>query len=112
MTHVRAAYVEAADSAVVLLSDPAVARAWDQPSALAEFGVSGLAGHLAAQIFNVPKVLALDVPTEPPIPLLEHYARARWIDAALDDDANVDVRRSGEDTAVGGQANLVERART
>jgi len=54
----RAAYLEAAGSAVALLSDPAVAAAWDRPSALAQLAVSGLAGHLARQVLTagwVPK---------------------------------------------------------
>ncbi len=52
-------YLEAARSAVALLAEPEVAANWGRPSALAEFGVRGLAGHLAAQLFRVPEVLAL-----------------------------------------------------
>lgn len=37
MTAIRDAYLEAAASAVALLREPAVAAAWDQPSALKEF---------------------------------------------------------------------------
>ncbi len=50
-------YLEAARSVAGLLADPAVAAAWDEPSALAEFSVHGLAGHLALQVSHVSRVL-------------------------------------------------------
>ncbi len=40
MTAIGDAYLEAAASTVALLGEPAVAAAWDQPSALKEFSVS------------------------------------------------------------------------
>ena len=45
------AYLTAVDSIVDLLARSEVAAAWDPPSALAEWSVSGLAGHLAGQVF-------------------------------------------------------------
>ena len=42
----RSAFLEAATSAARLLAEPAVAAAWERPSALAKLSVSGLAGHL------------------------------------------------------------------
>ena len=40
------AYLSAAGTVAELLRSPALADAWSAPSALAEFRVSGLAGHL------------------------------------------------------------------
>ena len=45
------AYLLAVDSVADLLARPEVAAAWESPSALAEWSVGGLAGHLAGQVF-------------------------------------------------------------
>ncbi|TDC46870.1 hypothetical protein E1212_25885 [Jiangella ureilytica] len=109
MTTVRQAYLDAAATALTLLRDPAVARHWDDPSALEEFTVSGLAGHLAGQVLAVPDVLATPVPDEPPAALLDHYTRSTWIDAGVDAATNVKIRAGGDANAAGGTAALVER---
>ncbi|WP_026877379.1 maleylpyruvate isomerase N-terminal domain-containing protein [Jiangella gansuensis] len=109
MTRTRQTYLEAAETVLLLLRDPAVAAAWDTPSALASFQVSGLAGHLAGQILAVPGVLAAPVPDEPPAALLDHYTRASWIGADLDSDTNVAIRTAGDDHAADGPAALAER---
>lgn len=110
MASVRAAFDEAAQFAVDLLRDPAVANHWSGPSALAEMTVGGLAAHLARQIFNVQRVLAEPTGAEPPIPLLEHYARVTWIGAGLQDAPNVAVRRDSEAGAAVGPAELAANA--
>jgi hypothetical protein len=74
-------FLQTAGSAVTLLGDPAVAAAWDQPSVLDGFGVSGLAGHLARQIFLVPRLLAQPTPDGAALTLLEHYAAVPWVTA-------------------------------
>ncbi|MEH1130863.1 maleylpyruvate isomerase N-terminal domain-containing protein [Micromonospora sp. CPCC 206061] len=106
MTDVTDAYLDAAASAATLLAEPAVAAAWDKPSALAKFSVGGLAGHLAFQILNVEPVLTGSPPNEPPIALLDHYASVRWVHVDLDDEINVSIRRSGEERAAGGPDEL------
>ena len=45
-----------------LRADPAVTSAWEAPSALCQFTVGGLAGHLARQIIMVPELLAAGPP--------------------------------------------------
>ncbi|MFI7488568.1 maleylpyruvate isomerase N-terminal domain-containing protein [Micromonospora echinaurantiaca] len=110
MSPIRTAYLTAARSALDLLADPAVAARWDEPSALAEFGVGGLAGHLAGQLFQVSTVLAEPVPPGEPVGLLDHYAPARWIGTPLDDEINVGIRRAGDEAAADGPAALVDRA--
>jgi hypothetical protein len=52
------------------------------------------------------------VPTEPTVAVLEHYARVRWIGAALDADINVRIRREGEEAATEGPAALAARVDT
>ncbi|GAA2376091.1 hypothetical protein Cme02nite_10310 [Catellatospora methionotrophica] len=109
MSAIREAYLQAALSAAALVGDPAVAAAWAGPSALAGFTVAGLAGHLAAQVVNVPKVLRAPAPDGPPVALADHYSRVRWIGADLDADVNVQIRAGGEAVAVGGPAALAEQ---
>ena len=109
MTAIRTSYLTAARSAVRLLADPAVAARWDTPSALAEFRVAGLAGHLASQVFQVETMLAAPVPPGEPIGLLDHYARGTWAGAGVDHEVNVGIRRGGEEIAEDGAAALVTR---
>ncbi|MFG2059211.1 maleylpyruvate isomerase N-terminal domain-containing protein [Micromonospora sp. NPDC048930] len=111
MHPIRSAYLTAARSAVALLADPAVTGQWDAPSALAEFRVGGLAGHLAFQILAVPAVLAEPVPAGEPVGLLDHYARGTWIGAPVDDEVNVGIRASGERVAADGPEALLAAAR-
>ncbi|MGW2823578.1 maleylpyruvate isomerase N-terminal domain-containing protein [Streptomyces sp. NPDC001443] len=106
------AYLGAAAQTVTLLSAPEVAASWEKPSALAEMTVAALAGHLAYQIFSVTPALRESASGRtPPIPLLEHYARAAWIDAPLDGEVNTGIRAKGEEIASGGPRALLDRAR-
>jgi len=95
-------YLDSAVAVVSLLRDPAVAAAWDQPSALAEFSVRGLAGHLARQVVVTGELLAAEQPAGECVSLLEHYGRSRWVGASLDDESNVMARRGGEAAAADG----------
>jgi hypothetical protein len=105
----RQAFRYAASTVVDLLRAPEVAAKWSAPSALAEFAVSGLAGHLALQVLNVPLVLADHRSgQEAPIGLLDHYARVAWVDAELDDEVNVGIRDSGEAAAAKGVEALTD----
>lgn len=107
MSRIRDAYLDAADSAVALLSDPAVAAAWDRPSVLAEFSVRGLAGHLASQVFFVSQVLAAAAPVEAPLSVAEFFSGAAAFHADRDTEINLLIRRGGEAAAVRGADALV-----
>lgn len=109
MTPTREAFLAAADSAGALLRDPAVADAWESPSALPGFRVSGLAGHLAYQVVTVPVVLAEPLREEEPVTLLEHYARAAWVGAAADDEVNHAIRVRGEHHAANGAGAVADQ---
>jgi hypothetical protein len=108
---IRDSYLDLADSAAGLLADPAVAAGWNEPSALRYYQVSGLAGHLAGQIFFIDRVLAAPVPAEPPIPLLEYYGRVEWLTADQDDPVHVRIRTGSVQSAADGPAALADRAR-
>ncbi|WP_393099165.1 maleylpyruvate isomerase N-terminal domain-containing protein [Streptomyces sp. LN325] len=105
------AYLDTAAQAVTLLGAPEVAASWEKPSALTDMTVGGLAGHLAYQVFSVAPAVQEPASQEAPITLLEHYARAAWIDAPLDGEANAGIRAKCEDIASEGAQVLLERAR-
>lgn len=109
MNPIREAYLEAAASVVALLRSPAVAASWTAPSALADFDVNGLAGHLAWQVLCVPRALAAETSGAVPIALDEHYARAPWLDAGIDHESNVGIRSFGEGLAADGVDDLAAR---
>ncbi|GGW38442.1 maleylpyruvate isomerase N-terminal domain-containing protein [Streptomyces bobili] len=103
--------METAAQAVALLDAPEVAASWEKPSALAQWTVGGLAGHLAYQIFSVNPALEGSASELEPIPVLEHYARAVWIDAPLDGEISSGIRAKGEDISSEGVRRLVEWVR-
>jgi uncharacterized protein (TIGR03083 family) len=109
MPGIRSDFLSTARSAADLLREPAVAAAWSRPSALPEFSVGGLAGHLAYQILSVADVLSGPEAQEQTISLLEHYGRVQWIEAGLDDEINVRIRRGGDEVAAEGPAALAAR---
>ncbi|KUJ34766.1 mycothiol maleylpyruvate isomerase-like protein [Streptomyces sp. 3212.3] len=109
--NLQGAYLGMAAQAVTLLGEPEVAASWEKPSALAEMTVGGLAGHLMYQIFSVSPVLQAPASAEAPIPLLEHYARAAWVDEPLDGELNTGIRARGEQIASEGVQPLLEQAR-
>lgn len=103
------AYLEAARAVPVLLADPAIAAAWEGPSALAEFSVRGLAGHLASQISHVSRVLEAGASELEPVGALEFFSRAAAFGVDVDHEANVRIRRFGEAAAADGARALIER---
>jgi hypothetical protein len=109
----RTNFLSTARSVVGLLRAPAVAARWTEPSALPEFRVSGLAGHLAGQVFHVERLLGTVRPPDSPLlSLIDHYARSPWVAADLNDEVNVRLRQRGEETATAGAAALAERVAT
>ena len=106
------AYLTAVDSIADLLGRAEVADAWDSPSALAEWRVGGLAGHLAAQAFLGVRLLENGSSTQDPISIDEHYERAAWVTAKIDDDVSASIRAGGDADAQAGPAALVDRVRT
>ncbi|MCX4762330.1 maleylpyruvate isomerase N-terminal domain-containing protein [Streptomyces sp. NBC_01275] len=108
----RQAYAEAVAGVADLLAAPAVATAWNRPSALADLGVGGLAGHAVRQDLGLPDLLAGPEPQEPVISLREYYVeRVTWLDAGVDGAVNRRIRASGEETAADGHGALLARLR-
>jgi hypothetical protein len=110
MDAVAQGYLTAVESVVDLLGRAEVAAAWHRRSALAEWSVGGLAGHLAGQaLLGVSRLE--DVPGADPIPLDEHYRRAAWVTAGPADDVSVGIRAGGDRDAADGPGPLTDRVR-
>jgi hypothetical protein len=109
VTGIRQDFLAVGSSAARLLREPAVVEAWPKPSALEEFSVGGLAGHLAYQVLAIPEIIATPVPTEPTISVLDHYGRVEWIDADLDDEISLRIRSGGDLVAADGPTALADR---
>ncbi|ADD43493.1 maleylpyruvate isomerase N-terminal domain-containing protein [Stackebrandtia nassauensis] len=107
MTGIRTQFLSAARIAEDLLRQREVVESWKEPSALAEFSVGGLAGHLAYQVLAVRQALTEPEPTQETVPLLGHYDRVEWIEGGLDADINVRIRGGGEELGAPGPQALV-----
>jgi uncharacterized protein (TIGR03083 family) len=103
------AYLSAAATVAGLLHSPALAAAWTSPSALAEFRVSGLAGHLARGVFTVERYLAAPVPAGGPTADAAAYFVAVAGDPDLSSAANHLIRERGEQDAGAGPDDLAGR---
>lgn len=103
----RAAFVSACQSAFELASDPAVADAWETESTCKGMTVGGLTHHLLGQIRHVAALIQVPPRTTAPIPLLDHYDRADWVLASLDDEANTSTRDEGNAAAAVGPAAVL-----
>jgi hypothetical protein len=109
MGDVRATFLDTGRLAADLLARPEVAARWDEPSALAEFSVRGLAGHLVRAAGSTEAYLDRDEPSDADVIDAPAYYRA-----AVGDDASVDlgaglhvaIRQRGEDAAAAGPAAL------
>jgi uncharacterized protein (TIGR03083 family) len=100
------AYLSAARVVSGLLHSPAVDVRWEQPSALAGFRVSGLAGHLARAVFTVEGYLAEPPPVDPHLVTAEIYLATI---AGLTDDDNQRIIDRGETDAGTGPDDLRDR---
>jgi uncharacterized protein (TIGR03083 family) len=109
MSAIADAFVTAVDSVAELLARPEVSEGWESPSALSEWSVGGLAGHLAGQAFAGVNLIEAEPSELVPISLDEHYQRVSWIGAAVDDDVSVDIRAGGDEYADAGPQALLAR---
>jgi hypothetical protein len=105
-------WLVAAQSAVTLLAEPAVAEAWDRDSALAGMSVGALAVHLADQVVGVRDTILAPGrhSQDPPVPLLEHYHRSRWVQGGPDDPSNTAVRENAAAAARAGHGSVLGAA--
>lgn len=103
------AFIAASAIVAELVARPEVAEHWDEESACAGMTVGGLTTHLVGQAVSTARLVPAGPGGEPPIPLLEHYSRAPWVRAALEDEPNVSIRESGNAEAAVGVEAIRER---
>ena len=104
--HIARQFIAAAEVAARLVTAPEVAARWADESACAGMTVGGLAHHLAGQAENVVLLLEPAPRAEVPITVAEHYRRADWVTAGLEDEPNTSVRDEANDEASGGPEQL------
>lgn len=102
-------YLATARIAAGLLRQPGIAHHWSASSALPEYRISGLAGHLATAVFRVVESLDAPVPDAEPVDAVRYFARAAVPGPALDDPIHQAVRDLGERTAGTDAADLADR---
>lgn len=95
--------------ALDLMRHEQVAKNWDAPSALPEFGVSGLVGHIGYQALPLPGMISAPLGDEPVVSLMEHYARANWTQLDVGSEFHTRIRAGGEKLAAEGQGTLCDR---
>lgn len=92
-----------------LLRSPVLVERWEQPSALARLGVSGLAGHLARAVLNVERWLDEPPPASgTPVDAVGYFLAGIGPEPDLDDAVPRRIREIGERTAAHGPVALAE----
>jgi hypothetical protein len=103
-------FLLAARTAAELIGRVEVMQRWNEPSALDQMTVGAVAAHLGSQVLSVHAVLTTGegVSTESPVTLLEHYDRAGWVRAGVDDEDNLSIRDRAAASAEDGHGVLVD----
>jgi hypothetical protein len=100
-------FLDTAEVVSGLLHSPVLVERWEQPSALAQFRVSGLAGHLARAVFNVERWLAEPPPASgTPLDAVAYFLAGAEAAPDLDDAIPRRIREVGEQEAADGPAAL------
>jgi hypothetical protein len=100
-------YVAAARIVLDLAATPDVLRAWREESSCEGMTVGGLAHHLVQQPVSTVRLLGMDPVAEPPIGVLDHYARAAWVSEGPEDEANVSIRDDADAAAEDGPERVL-----
>jgi hypothetical protein len=110
MADARAAFLDAASTAVRLLERPELTERWQQDSVLAQFAVAALAGHLLRGMTTVEQYL--DGPEQDGAGIsAARYFHTVIRSADIDDPAHQAIRGRGAEAAAGGPAALASEAR-
>lgn len=103
-------YLQAAGVAGALLRSPAVGAHWDEASALVDWSVAGLAGHLARSVFTIESALTSSVdPGKAVIDAVTYYAGVPDEDLQPVSKVSTQIRVRGIESAGTGHADLVGR---
>jgi hypothetical protein len=106
---IRAAFLSTGRVAADLLAQPEVEAAWDEPSALPELTVRGLAGHLLRATGSVEAYLDRPEPDGDAVSAAEYYVQAVE-EPDIHSEVHRAIRRRGEDEAAGGFGAVRDRS--
>ncbi len=106
---VRETFLATGRVAADLLARPEVGAAWDSASALPEFTVRGLAGHLLRATGSVEAYLDRPEPAGEPVSAADYYVHAVE-EPDIHSDVHRAIRRRGEEEAAGGYAAVRDRS--
>ena len=110
MADARAAFLDAASTAVQLLERRELAERWQQDSVLPQFAVAALAGHLQRGMTTVEQYLDGPEPDEAGISAARYFHTVIR-SADINDPAHQAIRGRGAEAAAGGPAALASEAR-
>jgi hypothetical protein len=98
---IRALFCDAAEAAAPLAAAPALEERFDGPSALAEFSVRGLAGHLLRALTSVDGYLDRPAPDSPGevVSAAEYYASVLGGETDINTDFHRSIRQRGLEAA-------------
>jgi hypothetical protein len=102
-------FIATARAAADLLARPEVKTAWDGPSALPQFTVRGLAGHLLRATGSVAAYLDRPEPDGEAVSAAGYYVQAVE-EPDIDAEVHRAIRRRGEDEAAGGFEAVRDRS--
>lgn len=102
-------FIGTARVAADLLARPEVATAWDEPSALPELTVRGLAGHLLRATGSVDAYLDRPEPEGEPVSAAEYYVQAVE-EPDIHSEVHRAIRQRGEEEAAGGYSSVRDRS--
>ncbi|MFN0092245.1 MAG: maleylpyruvate isomerase N-terminal domain-containing protein [Acidimicrobiales bacterium] len=106
----RSAFLASARLARAVIAEPSVAERWEQASALPEFTVRGLAGHLGRAVWLVNVYLDAEPPgPEAAVLSAPHYFTSLPISPDLSSELNRAVRERGESEAEAGVGAVLAR---
>jgi Mycothiol maleylpyruvate isomerase N-terminal domain len=109
MQAIRDTFLETSRASHQLLESGEVARHWQDPSALKQWAVSGLAGHLARAALAVETYLDAPEPDEKLVSPATYYTVAVEGDDDLNSELHRGIRARGDETAAAGHDDLIEK---
>ena len=108
MQAIRDTFLETSRASHQLLESREVARHWEKPSALEQWAVSGLAGHLARAALAVETYLDAPEPDERLVSPATYYSAALEGDDDINSELHRGIRARGDEAASAGYHSLVE----
>jgi hypothetical protein len=107
MDDIRATFLATGRAVAALFDHPSLAARWDDHSALAEFSVRGLAGHLSRAVGSVNAYLDRDEPpADDVITAAHYYGLAVGDDTDVTSPLHTAIRQRGEEAAADGVDGL------